>query len=791
MEGGNFFESRPSLLRVKSCCGAAMGDVIAEIDQKKADAERILAIVEAVEQRGRSLPISAHLTAIPPAAPIHGRSREIRQLQEALANPEVKTLGISGASGIGKSALAAYVYRHSAQPGRDGTRPYTSGEKEFEAKFWADVSKKPDFAVFAKRAIAHLSGKSLQDLAFLRQKSQLIEELLKCLKQRRCLLVVDNLETWLGDRQQAASDYQDFFQQWNERGATSTLLLTATIQPEILHNQCQWLTLKGLEPAESLNLLKSSGIEGSDAELQEVASRLNGHPKLLCLVASWLKKAGTPHVRNAETLLFNSQISLPDSQGDRVQFVWLLQQHWQQLTPELQGFLVNLSLCGRSLDRSFAALCLDHSEIDIALQELASRSLLEPLSDSEAFDFHPFVRHWLGLRASSAPPQRERAIAACQSLAANFPERQTLENIAISLELFYLFCQEKQSIKAWEILEECENFLTVQGYHNLQAHLYEYLVNWWKTNQEKKGLLAEAIARLARVRIELGDYQQALECCQQALKAAQAAGDAGAEAIARYWMGKAHYQQRHYQQALECDRLALKIFREMGERAWEAATLVSLGDDCNSMRKYEQAIEYYQQGREVAISADFANVESHARNGLGKVYHALGQYELAVEYYQQALVLERERGDRWSESLSLSRLGDVYYSSGQYQQAIGRVKQSLEIKRAIGDRIGEGICLKNLGKAYHAQGEGDREIECYEQLLEIKREMGDLPGEAQALEQLWLVYLSLQQHERALDYYLQLLEIKKKISDAQGEADALEQLGEALDALEQWGQAEQ
>lgn len=761
-----------------------MGDFIPEIDEKKADAERILAIVEAVERHCLSLPISAHLTTIPPAAPIYGREREIRQLQEWLANPQVKTLGIVGASGIGKSTLAAYVYRHLPLSGLClEQRPYQ--EQEFEAKFWADVSKKPDFTVFAKLTLANLSGKSLPDLAFLRQKSQLIEELLKCLKQRRCLLVIDNLEIWLNDSQPCAKDYQDFFIQWNERGATSLLLLTATIQPEILSSQCQWLTLKGLEPTESIVFLKNFGIQGADAELQELASSLNHHPQLLGSVACWLKKAGIPQARQAETLIFNSQINLPNCQKEKVQLIWLLEKQWQELTPELQGFLCNLSLLRCSLARSLATLFLDNSETDKVLPELASRSLLETLAESETFEFHPFVRHWLEIKALSNPRLLKKASAAFQSLATNASTCKTLEEIAIYIEIFYHFCHEKQYIKALQIIKKCEEYLTAQGYQQLLAKLYEYLVNLCK-NQEKKGFYAEILSSQARISIELGEYPQALEYCQQALKVAKAVGDAKVEATANYWMGKAHYQQRHYQKALECFSIALQIFREMGERAREAATLVSLGDACSSMRKYEQAIKFYEQGREVAIAADLASLEASARNGLGKVYHALGQYELAVEYYQQALVVEREKGERWSESLSLSRLGEVYYSLGQYQQAIARIKQALEIKRTIGDRIGEAICLRNLAKAYHAQGEGARSVECYQQLLEIKQEIGDLPGIAQALEQLWLVYLSLQQHERALDYYLQLLEIKQKISNAQGGADGIEQLGEALDALEHW-----
>ena len=80
---------------------------------------------------------------------------------------QANTLGIQGLGGVGKSTLAAYFY-HSL---------------DFEAKFWADVSLKPDFTVFAEKIIIALGGK----VTFPIDITEITNNLIQLLSQRRCL----------------------------------------------------------------------------------------------------------------------------------------------------------------------------------------------------------------------------------------------------------------------------------------------------------------------------------------------------------------------------------------------------------------------------------------------------------------------------------------------------------------------------------------------------------------------------------------------------------------------------
>lgn len=180
-------------------------------------------------------------------------------------------MGIQGLGGVGKSTLAAWFY-HSL---------------DFEDKFWADVSLKPDFTVFAEKVIIAFGGK----ISFPINVTQLINNLLQLLNQRRCLLVVDNLETLLDEGRNWQDEiYEQFFSRWKQQGTNSTLFLTTQDKPKLFQGLQHWYSLGGMKTEEGITLLNHLSIEGSEAELKTFVEYVDGHPLTINLVAGYLRK---------------------------------------------------------------------------------------------------------------------------------------------------------------------------------------------------------------------------------------------------------------------------------------------------------------------------------------------------------------------------------------------------------------------------------------------------------------------------------------------------------------------
>jgi tetratricopeptide (TPR) repeat protein len=627
----------------------------------------ILRILQGIKQNEQLSISSANLISIPPTLENwQGRSEEIQQLQAGLADTKVKIIGIQGLSGVGKSWLAAYLYKEAI---------------EFESKFWADVRQGTDFTVFAQNALMKLAGKSPEELAALREPEQFKNELLDSLRQRPCLLVVDNLETLLDQKRHFIGIYKDFFNRWIEHGAVSTLLLTTQTQPEVMEGHRCWLPLQGLEANEGARLLQELGIVGSDEELQDFSRYLNGHPKMLRLVASKLKPGS--HVREAEKLNFRqldlllNKVPMPYRDRERVLFVSILEQHFQDLTPTLQSFFLNLSLYRRSFERDAAAVLIEGEEpasaweTQQALDELVSRSLLDEIREKQGkYEFHPFVLQYAKQKAGNQPESlRQKTIAYYQSIAPDSSNWEISDDVTPYLEIFYHYCELKEYAQAFYTIfngndyENCiDNFLNLRGYNAIRANLYTQLLKIWQSNEPRTWELETAHTCLGDALNFLGQYHRAIDCFQQSLEIAQ----------------------------------------EIGDLEGKAGSLINIGLAYYDLEDFQQAFNYTRDGLNLAAENGYHKFEANAFNNMGLIYYANEEYHLAIDCYERSLAIKQDFGYYQSDASSLINLGDAYRCLGQHDKAIKFLKQGIDIAKQAGDRRFEAKGWFNLALALEA-----------------------------------------------------------------------------------------
>ena len=664
---------------------------------------------------------SANLFSHPPTPKNwQGRNQEIQQLTDWFADTNINTIGIQGLSGIGKSWLAAKVYQSEL----------------FESRFWADVSQKPDFTVFAKNALKALTGKSSEEVDQLNELELLINNLLEVAKQQRCLLVIDNLETLLDTERVFGWGYRDFFQAWLRCGSTSKLLLTSQIIPFIMRNNCHWLTLKGLAETEGAQLLQELGVQGTETELQEFTRYLDGHPTLLRFVAAYLGRE--THIGEAEKLGLRQLDQLfEEVEGDyrdrqRVRCEHLLALHYERLTPELRQFFLNLSIYQHPrFNRDVAAVVFpaedasgSPNKIQKALHELTSCSLLEEinLKNKKQYQFPLIVWQYAKQKVGEqAEALHEKVVAYYQSLATAESTWKTMEDVTPYLEIFYHRYQQKQYIQAYNALDSCSDFLSLRGYYALVAERYEQLVQVWKPTKAQQQELATALVRLGRTYFNLGQYPEAIEHCEQALKIAREVVERHIEAEATGWLGVAYNASGQYRQALKFNRRSLRLARAINDDKQKADALVNIGNSYRILKRYQRAIKFYELGQVVSVSQEipYLRCEAAALNGLGLLYDSLSQYSQAIVFYERTLMLARKSGHYKREAAALRHISRCLNSWGQSQAAIWYGQQALKIEREICNHIGEADALSWLGKAYRSLRQYQQAIECYEQAITI------------------------------------------------------------------------
>ncbi len=516
--------------------------------------------------------------------------------------------------GTGKSTIASYFYQNS----------------NFAAKFWADVSLKPDFTVFAEKVIIALGGKIAQPIDI----TELINNLLLLLSQRRCLLVIDNLETLIDvERNWQNEYYQQFFSRWLQQGTTSTLLITTREKPQSFQGLQHWYPLGGMKIAEGISLLNKLGIVGTETKLEAFVKYVDGHPLTIELVAGYLREyCGSQLSQVAELGLEQFDLAYEEAQGSfrnqkDARLSWIIQQHLNRLTPEQKNFLIDLSvyrlpfnpeaasyiIAGRRQKQNFWKKLLlfrqwfkskkTDQQLDIvkALQELCNRSLLTKIQDNQ-YLFPALVREYIH-------QQKKRDLTtahwqAIQYYGLHLKEKQSwqvLEDVSQYLEIIYHLCELELYAPANDVLNICYQFLNLRGYYSVLLELYQKLADRWPSNlkSEERYDYAWVWNRLGIFQLDLGQVKQAIASHNQSLEIFQQIGERSGIASSLGSLGNAYNSQGDYAQAIDYCQQSLEIEQQIGERRGIAYSLMSLGNAYNSQGDYGQAIDYYQQSLEI------------------------------------------------------------------------------------------------------------------------------------------------------------------------------------------------
>jgi WD40 repeat protein len=211
----------------------------------------------------------------------YGREQELDLLIQWVVQRRCRIVSVLGMGGIGKSALAITLMHRIATA--------------FQTVIFRSVRDAPPCKDLLTDCLQVLSSQTPPVLSS--SVEQLTDQLLEILKTRRCLLVLDNLETLLQE-QDAAGHYRPGYEDYGvllrriaESEHQSCLLLTSREEPIDLaaleHSQTSAGTLQliGLEGDASKQLLEEREIIGTPQELSQLTELYMGNPLALHIVA--------------------------------------------------------------------------------------------------------------------------------------------------------------------------------------------------------------------------------------------------------------------------------------------------------------------------------------------------------------------------------------------------------------------------------------------------------------------------------------------------------------------------
>jgi tetratricopeptide (TPR) repeat protein len=697
-----------------------------------------------------------------------GRRRELRQWQSKLHGKQANCLLLTGAGGMGKTALAGELIRSL---GKDDYQVFTfSLRPEHD---WRGLELDMELALAADGALfdeyQRIQSKNPPTVKRL---TKLLQLLLK-FYQNKLVLFFDNLES-IQEPQFPHGLTDPDLQPWLDAARSLTrqglkILLTSRWR---LPNWAdhEHLILGRPVYGDYVALARTKNLPITGERLQHAYQVLGGNFRALTYFAAAAKKMNV-----AQEKQFLAALSQAETEA---QTDMALQQVLAQRSPDELALLQRLSAYQPPvpLDGVKAVWlyqCSSSQAVETLLPRLLAVSLVEasyhPRSQQTEFQLPALVRSGL-----ACPPPDQPLL----QVAAEFLLWLLEENLNRSWEHRLATYQALQAAQLTEAAQRLVLDWIVVPLN--RAGMYRDVLKDWLlpiANAQDRPIRGEALGQIGKQYLHLGDYATALDYLQQSLAIQREIGDKAGEGATLNNLSQIYDARGDYATALDYLQQSLVIQREIvGDKAGEGATLNNLSQIYKARGDYATALDYLQQSLVITREIGDKAGEGTTLNNLATTAHATGDYATALDYLQQSLAICREIGDKSGEGATLNNLSQIYKARGDYATALDYLQQSLVITREIGNKAGEGVTLGNLGNNALAIGDYVTALDYLQQSLVIKREIGDKQGESVTLNNLSRIAQAKGDYVTALRYSEQDLQICREIGDKAGEGATLNNL---------------
>lgn len=216
-----------------------------------------------------------------------GRTAELIELEQWLLKDKCRLVTVLGIGGVGKTALSVKLTSHIGN--------------KFDCVIWRSLKDTPPIDKLLADILQFLSANQLTKAELPQRTSDKITCLIEYLRSLRCLVVLDNLESLLCDKnevgvcRQGYEEYGELLKRTGESTHQSCLLLTSREKPTqvaALEGEClpvRSFKLKGLGQQEGRKILKITGLNCSEPELNHLVTQCSGNASALKIIATTIQ----------------------------------------------------------------------------------------------------------------------------------------------------------------------------------------------------------------------------------------------------------------------------------------------------------------------------------------------------------------------------------------------------------------------------------------------------------------------------------------------------------------------
>ena len=713
-----------------------------------------------------------------PLAPAHGfvgRSRELLAAERVLETHAYVVL--CGGGGEGKTTLAAELALWLMDTQRFERVAFASLELHGDAR--------PLLHALGHQLVPGFESVAAQDPG----RSWL--EVERSLRERRTLVVLDNMETVLPPEPGAPGEdafEEEVLRRVLELAArlnevASTRLIFTSRQPMPAPFADNHLSIGRLERNEAVKLVarvlareertpRAGDAGGSEDEVSRLVEAVGCHARSLVLLAREVADAGVRHTTEQLTELMRSlQERYPD---DRERSLYAsVELSLRRLPADMRRAIRPLGVFegGAHLVAMAVVLGFDLDD-STRVRRVASALLRVGLAEEAAYGYLRFDPA-LGPLLLSEMTESERAAAR---------EQWAYAAVTVSQALAEVSKGSRPEIASTLALADVANL--VGGLESLAelapADLVVLVATAIELLLDNRGRV-RASARAARVREKVsaalgeGSHHRFLAELQAANRAVEA---------------------RRYEEGVALARAVVERARLAGEGAYKEAAsdlalaCLELGCALRMARDPAAALSVITEARDrfrplaAAGDASAEQLASGALTEIGNCLMDLGRLEEAVKAHTEAIALDEKRGSVRDVACGRLQLGIVRLYQGLWREAIPLLEQARRTFEELGESRSVANAWREIGKA-HALVSGDHELaeEALKKALRIDVQTGDRSQEAETLGVLGNLYHAMDRPEEAVGFFHQAVTIFQERGDTADEGGARSNLAGTLSKL--------